>query len=250
MTDLRLLDSIRAATRTMERAIIDIRLRLAMDRLGETIGVRLQRRYNPNWASQPRVPRGNPDGGRWTDGGAAEANAPVPPVIFVSDEFPDPPEVPPKRPAASKPRNETIKNTARWARRLRRFGGPVGAFLSYLDETWLSTDLNEIEAYMDDPRTLEDLQRDAKFPKKGYQVHHIVEQTPARQDGFPKSLIDSPENKVRIPTLIHREITNWYATGNDSFGGLSPRNYLRGKPWRERYDLGLEMLREFGALKR
>ena len=38
---------------------------------------------------------------------------------------------------------------------------------------------------MDDPKTLEELQRDANSPKKGYHIHHIVEQTPARQDGFP-----------------------------------------------------------------
>jgi HK97 family phage portal protein len=28
----------------------------------------LERQYNPDWASQPRSPAGNPDGGRWTDG--------------------------------------------------------------------------------------------------------------------------------------------------------------------------------------
>ncbi len=32
-------------------------------------GPDLERRYNPNWPSQPCVPRGNSDGGRWTDGG-------------------------------------------------------------------------------------------------------------------------------------------------------------------------------------
>ena len=42
-----------------------------MARLGRLLhGRRLERRYNPNWPSQPRVPRGNPDGGQWTDGGA------------------------------------------------------------------------------------------------------------------------------------------------------------------------------------
>ncbi|UUP18908.1 RNase A-like domain-containing protein [Nitratireductor thuwali] len=37
---------------------------------------RLERalKYNPNWQSQPRVPAGRPDGGRWTDGsGRAES---------------------------------------------------------------------------------------------------------------------------------------------------------------------------------
>jgi HK97 family phage portal protein len=37
-------------------------------------GDRLQRRYNPNWDLQPRVPPGNIDGGRWTDGGGGDSS--------------------------------------------------------------------------------------------------------------------------------------------------------------------------------
>ena len=54
-------------------------------------------------------------------------------------------------------------------------------------------------AYYDPPRTLEELQQAASTPAVGYDIHHIVEQTPAEQDGFPRSLIDSPENLVRVP---------------------------------------------------
>jgi hypothetical protein len=32
---------------------------------------------------------------------------------------------------------------------------------------------------------------------KGYDIHHIVEQTPADQDGFPRHLISRGENLVR-----------------------------------------------------
>jgi hypothetical protein len=36
----------------------------------------------------------------------------------------------------------------------------------------------------------------------------IVEQTPARKDRFPGSMIDAPENRVRIPTFKHWEIND------------------------------------------
>jgi len=35
----------------------------------------------------------------------------------------------------------------------------------------------------------------------------------------------------------------------DKFGGLSPREYLRGKSWTERRRVGLDALTEFGVLK-
>lgn len=70
---------------------------------------------------------------------------------------------------------------------------------------------------------LEELQRAVNEPKDGYQVHHIVEQTPARDENFPDALIDGPDNLVRIPTLKHRDIGGWYSSPNDEFEGLSPR---------------------------
>jgi hypothetical protein len=33
------------------------------------------------------------------------------------------------------------------------------------------------------------------------------------------------------------------------YGGLSPRDYLRGKSWEEQYEIGLKALRRFGVLK-
>jgi hypothetical protein len=53
------------------------------------------------------------------------------------------------------------------------------------------------------------------------------------QDGFPADQINSPENRLRIPTLKHWLITGWYQTKNPDYGDLSPRNYLRGKSWDE-----------------
>ncbi len=39
-------------------------------------------------------------------------------------------------------------------------------------------------------------------PKAGYQIHHIVEQTAAEREGYPRDMIDAPGNLVRIPTVL------------------------------------------------
>jgi hypothetical protein len=106
-----------------------------------------------------------------------------------------------------------------------------------------------IEAYRDEPKTLEELQRGVSRPKRGYDIHHIVEQTSAEQDGFPRSVIDGPDNLVRIPRLKHWEITGWHMTKNEDYNGISPRNYLRGKSWDERARIGLDALIRYGVLK-
>jgi hypothetical protein len=110
----------------------------------------------------------------------------------------------------------------------------------------------EIESYRDPPKTLEELQ-DAvgDLPKPGYRRHHIVEQTPAENDGFPRSEIDNPRNLVAVPTQKHQEISDWYSTKirDDRFRGRTPREYLRGQDWDMRYEFGLEVLRKFGVLE-
>jgi len=80
--------------------------------------------------------------------------------------------------------------------------------------------LAEIRAYQDPPMTLDGLAY-GPADQTGYQLHHIVEQTPAEQDGFPRSQIDGDENLVYVPTLKHREISAWYQKQNPNYGGLS-----------------------------
>jgi hypothetical protein len=96
---------------------------------------------------------------------------------------------------------------------------------------------------------LDELQGAVARPRKGYDTHHIVEQTPAEEDGFPRTMIDFPGNLVRIPRFKHWEITSWSMTKNKAFGGLSPREYLRGKDWAERTRVGLDALIQHGVLK-
>ena len=95
---------------------------------------------------------------------------------------------------------------------------------------------------------MEELLDAVKNPQPGYNIHHIVEQTPAAKDGFPWNLIDSPDNLVLIPTLKHWQITAWYQTKNPNYRDMSPRDYLRGKRWDERRRVGIDALVRFGVL--
>ena len=81
---------------------------------------------------------------------------------------------------------------------------------------WLYDKIPLIKAYLDGPKSLEELQREVGKPEEGYDVHHIVEQTPARDHKeIPDALIDGPDNLVRVPRLKHWEITGWFMRGNN-----------------------------------
>ena len=95
--------------------------------------------------------------------------------------------------------------------------------------SWLLEYEPSIEAYLDPPRTLEELQRAVATPKKGYDIHHIVERTSAEQDGFPPSVIDGAENLVRIPRFKHWEISAWHSRPNKQFGGRAPGSFCEAR---------------------
>jgi hypothetical protein len=115
--------------------------------------------------------------------------------------------------------------------------------------SWVHEFVPYIAAYADSPKTLEELQDAVSTPAIAYDIHHIVEQTPAEQEGFSRDLIDSSENLVRIPTLKHWQVTGWYTKANEDFGGLSPRSFLRGKDWDTRMRVGRDALIDQGILK-
>ena len=66
---------------------------------------------------------------------------------------------------------------------------------------------------------------------------------------FSQNELQGRDNVVRIPYLKHLEISAWYSKPNEDYDWLTPRQYLRGKSWKEQYELGLEVLRKFGVLK-
>jgi hypothetical protein len=156
-----------------------------------------------------------------------------------------PPEIPENRPPTSTERTRLAKIAAAFVR------GSIGRFaVLAAGAYWLYSERANILSYSDPPKTFEEL-RDAVSSKsqEGYEDHHVAEQKSARQDGFPESQINDSENVVRIPTYKHREINGWYSTPNKDFNGLSPREYLRGRSWEERREVGLFALKKFNVLK-
>lgn len=253
--------------------LVEVKFQLALRRL------RLKALHPSNF--QPRVPKGNPDGGQWTavqgddDVGAggtsdegiedsstassANSDGETPGIGHNGGPpLEDPPAIPPKKPSAEREKNNFLKTAARWLATAARLGRAVNPFVvAYEAMSWLDTDRPMIESYQDEAKTLPELQQAvSKTSARGYNDHHIVEQGPARKAGDSEEMIEGPDNKVRIPTLKHWEITGWYQRPNPRFKDpetgevLSPRKYLEGKDWEERRRVGLEALIEFGVLKK
>jgi hypothetical protein len=165
-------------------------------------------------------------------------------------------DIPKERPQDVRLRNRTVKRIAKFVIRLLaedEFGGPIGPVLNALDiASWVYEEYQDyvkIQAYSDPPKTLEELQQAVSSPAAGYQIHHIVEQGPAEKEKFPRSQIDAPDNLVRIPTLRHEDINGWFGRPTKEFGWQSPREYLVGKDWAERREVGIRALIEHKVLK-
>jgi hypothetical protein len=194
-------------------------------------------------ADQPRIPAGHSDGGQWT----ADPDGSMSRPILPAGDNPDlEPNIPDKRPETASERNTLAQRFARYW-----FNQPQGlAVRTLLRTAWLLNDAGDaIQAFFDGPRSLEELQDAVSDPRRGYDIHHIVEQGSAREDGFSNTEINGAGNLVRIPRYRHWQINGWFGKSNASFGELSPRQYLRGKSWSERYRVGLMALRMHGVLR-
>jgi hypothetical protein len=195
--------------------------------------------YDP---AQPRVPKHNDGGGRWVYAGGGSQRAGSDGLVQLAGDIPtgDSPEVPKERPPTPKERTKALKAAS-------RYGGSIGKLIDAVK--WLRDQSPIIQSYRDPARTLEELQRNVSEGGLGYDIHHIVERTQARVDGFSPKLVDAPENLVRIPRMKHWEINGWYQKANPEFGGETPRQYLNGRSWAVKRNVGLEALRKFGVLK-
>ena len=106
-----------------------------------------------------------------------------------------------------------------------------------------------VKSYFDAPKSLEDLREAAKSPEPGYDVRHIVERATTNPNGSEDELMNAPENLALIPTLKHWDLNGWYATKNPNLGNVAPRDFLEGKSWQVRREIGLMGLRAVGVLK-
>ncbi|MGP0057848.1 MAG: hypothetical protein ACLPID_00965 [Beijerinckiaceae bacterium] len=175
-----------------------------------------------------------------------------PPVDIPPDLPQDPPPEIPEETISDKARNLFTKAAVRWIARalILAIAPELVPYLIALQVGWWVARAcwPYIKAYFQGPKTLEELQEDALHPEKGYDIHHFVEKGQADDDGVPESVWDGPENRVRVPTLKHWQITGWYMTKNPEYGYLSPRDYLKGKSWEEKMEVGRKALIKFGVL--
>ncbi len=198
---------------------------------------------------QPRVPAGNPEGGRWSgsDGSSQGSRTGIggnggPPL--------DQEQAPKQPPKEKTSRIKAAKALAkRIAQQLLRRAGPIGALITAIELAENYSQMPSVTSYQDAPKTLSELQQNAGKRRPGYEDHHIVEQGAGRHEGFSRSQIDGADNVVSVPTYKHHEITGWYNKPNKNFGMQTPRNYLRGKDWSEHVRVGHEAMRTFKVLK-
>ena len=194
-------------------------------------------------SAQPRVPRGDPNGGQWTDGDA-NGNPVARSRTRLAGDVPtnDRPEIPKERPKTSGERVGWLKAAARMAAEQ----GVAAAELAKI-YPWMTYYASGMQSYTDTPRSLEELQ--SATPGPGYDKHHIVEQSQAENEGYSREAIDSPDNLVVIPRMKHWEINQWYQTRNQDFGGETSREYLSGRSWSVKQSIGFDALKRFGVLK-
>jgi hypothetical protein len=84
---------------------------------------------------------------------------------------------------------------------------------------------------------------------EGEEIHHIVEQSQIGGD-ITNRMVQSTDNVIKIPRLLHEEINSIYATRRSLGGGMvSPREYLKGRPFDEQRSFGLDTLREVGIVR-
>ena len=220
----------------------------------------------------PRWPQGSNEGrpGRFRPGdkpGPSVPTSPAPDRHGIGGNggpplLDDVPPVPAEDPGPSS-RWQIIKTVATWAAKRAAImagediaGGPIGLLLNAAQiASWVHDCGPYIQAYTDAPQSLDDLEAAAQGPaRRGYDVHHIVEQASGRSGEIPTDLIDSDENLVSIPTLRHWQLNSWYQTPNGNFldangNSMTPRDYLKGQGYDERRRVGLTGLRAVGVLK-
>ncbi len=78
----------------------------------------------------------------------------------------------------------------------------------------------------------------------GMEYHHIVE----RSAGEAASVVESTDNIVRIPTILHEAISARYGKKIAESGNLSLRNWLKGQPVAVKRYWGIRILRECGII--
>ncbi len=82
----------------------------------------------------------------------------------------------------------------------------------------------------------------------GYEYHHIVEQGGSGLDDLPAGIMNSTENVIKIPRLLHEEISAEYGANYEGTG-KTLREWLSTQPYEVRRAKGIEIMRKLGIIK-
>ncbi len=124
-----------------------------------------------------RVPAGSPQGGQFTSGDSGAGGEKQPTASKPGSAWNGPPEIPIIAPATEQLRNVFMKLAARWLARALAASefGPAGEFVVALESAaetaaWLHDKYPLIKAYLDPPKSLEELQQNVGKREKGYEA--------------------------------------------------------------------------------
>lgn len=151
----------------------------------------------------------------------------------------------------------TVYDVYRFAREFVELRAAIKAATRFVNEgTHTLTDLrvssesmsfNNFNAFVkvSDGTTEEsDLEKRFGPAGEGMQYHHIIE----RKAGVAASIVESTDNIVAIPTILHEELNARYSTKLARFGGKSLREWLQGKSVAVKREWGIRMMREVGII--
>ena len=118
--------------------------------------------------------------------------------------------------------------------------------------------LQEALAAQDPPRTLAQLQTRPAQNAGGYDDHHLVQQNDINInksvienviEKFGWNVINAPSNRIWIPRIKHRIITDYYAMKYPDNPGRRRREVVRDMDYDAQYADALRTLRLFGVLQ-
>src|SRR5882757_3551812 len=135
-------------------------VRLAIAEARANYALARVREIDPSWRPQPGL--SNSPEGRIRDYEATAERAEA--RLRELARFELPPIVPREGPDTAKERNDIARAVARWL--VRNRGNTIER------SKWLDESEASIDAYLDPPRTLEELRKAASGSKEGYDIHH------------------------------------------------------------------------------
>lgn len=112
-----------------------------------------------------------------------------------------------------------------------------------------SESFSSFDAFKKGPSFLELLFKRFGSAGDGYDYHHIVEQGGGNASAFSAEELQSTDNIVRIPTLLHEAINSEYSKISEENENLTVRQYLRSNGFLKQRERGVDIMRHLGIIK-